>query len=246
MPLPDGSMSWWMPLLAVGVFALVAFLVSFVLTDVLRLPRSAYLAALMAVTAALTYGYLAWSGTDAAAFLTRQWAWGLLGALASGGLTVRMVMAGADRRGVPIPAGRRGARLAGSLVWEGLCYGVAEGLLLSALPVLAAWQSFHLLGWTATTAGAVGSGVLAIGASAAVIWIHHLGYREFRHSREILLPIVACGLLSLAYLLTASPIAPAGGHVLLHGGLVMRGVSMPPYSKGLAVPRASTRLRPAA
>jgi hypothetical protein len=36
----------------------------------------------------------------------------------------------------------------------------------------------------------VGSGVLAIRASAAVIWIHHR-YREFRGTREILLPILA-------------------------------------------------------
>jgi hypothetical protein len=131
-------------------------------------------------------------------------------------------------------------------VWEGLLYGAAEGLLLSALPVLVAWQSFHLLGWTKTTAGAVGAGGLAIAASAAVIWIHHLGYREFRSNRAILLPVLACGLLSLAYLLTRSPIAPAGGHVLLHVGMELRGVAMPPYSQGLAAPGPKPRLRAAA
>jgi len=52
-------MSWWMPALAVGVLAAVAFLVAFVLTDALRLPRPAYLSALMVVAGALTYGYLA-------------------------------------------------------------------------------------------------------------------------------------------------------------------------------------------
>ena len=56
MPLPDASMSWWMPLLATGVIALVAFLVAFMLTDVLRLPRPAYLASLMVVTGALVSG----------------------------------------------------------------------------------------------------------------------------------------------------------------------------------------------
>ena len=64
-----------------------------------------------------------------------------------------------------------------------------------------------------------------MGASAAVIWVHHLGYREFRGNRGIVLPIVACGLLSLAYLLTRSPIAPAGGHFLLHAGMQVRGVA---------------------
>jgi hypothetical protein len=246
MPLPDASMSWWMTMSAVGVVALVAFLVSWLLTDLLHSPRAVYLAAMMVVSGTLTYGYLAWSGTDAAAFITNNWGWGLVGALVSGGLTARAIKAGANRRGLGVPAGRRGARLAGALVWEGLLYGAAEGLLLSALPVLAAWQSFHLLGWTATTAGAAGSGALAIGASAAVIWIHHLGYREFRSSREILLPIVACGLLSLAYLLTGSPIAPTGGHVLLHAGAQLRGVPLPPYSKGLAARSPEPRLGAAA
>ena len=123
--------------------------------------------------------------------------------------------------------------MSGLLVWEGLFYGAAEGLLLSALPVLVAWQTFHLLGWTDTTAGSIGSGVLAIGASVVVIWVHHLGYREFRGNPQIVLPILVCGVLSIAYLLTASPIAPVGGHFLLHAGLEVRGVAMPPYSKPL-------------
>jgi hypothetical protein len=50
MPLPDASMSWWMTMSAVGVVALVAFLVSWLLTDLLHSPRAVYLAALMVVT----------------------------------------------------------------------------------------------------------------------------------------------------------------------------------------------------
>lgn len=247
MPVPSSSMTWWMTLSAVGVFALVGFLISWTLTDVFHVPRAVYLAALMIVTAALTYGYLAWSGTDAWAFLTTNWAWGLLGAIVSGGFALVAITAAVKRRGIPRPADRDMVRLSGMLVWEGLLYGAAEGVLLSVLPVLAAWQSFDLLGWTETTAGAVGSGVLAIAASALVIWIHHLGYREYRGTREILLPIVGCGVLSLAYLLTCSPIAPVGGHFLLHAGALVRGVAMPPYSKGLGtVAEEQPKLRVAA
>lgn len=242
MPAPDVSLSWGMPLSA--VLAVVAFLVSWVYTDALHLPRVLYVGALLVVTGALTYGYIAWSGTDAAAFATRAWGWGLLGALVSGGLTARAIIAGANRRRLPAPSGRRGAHLAVALVWEGLLYGTAEGLLLSALPVLAAWQSFHLLGWTMTTAGGVGSGVLAVGASAVVILVHHLGYREFRRRREIVLPMAACGLLSLAYLLTGSPIAPTGGHVLLHAGATVRGVPLPPYAKRLLPAGPRPRVHP--
>jgi hypothetical protein len=48
-----------------------------------------------------------------------------------------------------------------------------------------------------------------------------------------MLPILACGMLSLAYLLTQSPIAPVGGHFILHTGALVRGLRMPPYSKRL-------------
>ena len=231
MPDPDSSMAWWMTVAAIGVIATVAFLVPWTLTDVLKVPRAVYLGALMIVTAALTYGYLAWSGTDAWGFLTGHWAWGLLGAVVSGAVAAGGIVVVANRRGLPRPSERSMAGIAGALVWEGLLYGAAEGVLLSVLPVLAAWQSFDLLGWTGSTAGAVGSGALAIVASVLVIWVHHLGYREFRGTREILMPILGCGLLSLAYLLTGSPIAPVGGHFLLHTGLEVRGVPMPPYSK---------------
>ena len=231
MPLPDPSISWWMTLCALGTIAITAFLVSWLCTDVLHLRRAAYLAVLMAVTGALTYGYLAWSGTDALAFISTHWGWGVLGAVLSGALAVRAILAGASRRGIPRPVRRSPWKMTGGLLWEGLLYGAAEGMLLSALPVLAAWQTFHSAGWTNSTLGAVGSGVLAIGASAVVIWVHHLGYREFRGTGEIALPILGCGVLSIAYLLTRSPIAPMGGHVLMHAGMEIRGVPMPPYSR---------------
>jgi hypothetical protein len=235
MPVPSSSsITWWMTLAAVGGIGLIAFLVSWVLTDVLHLPRAAYLAALMAVTAAVTYAYLAWTGTDAWTFISHNWAWGVVGALVSGGIGAGAIMVGAGRRGLPRPGHRSALFLTETLVWEDFLYGAAEGMLLSVLPVLAAWQSFQQLGWTDSAAGAVGSGVLALGASVLVIWVHHLGYREFRGNPDIIMPILACGVLSVAYLLTQSVIAPVGGHFLLHTGISARGLSMPPYSKTLA------------
>ena len=161
MPVPDSSISWWMTLSALGVIALVSFLVTWGLTDLVRLPRAAYLAALMIVTGALTWGYLVWSGTDAWAFISHNWAWGLLGAVLSGGIGAAAITRAANRGGLPKPAGRSMMRMSGAILWEGLLYGAAEGLLLSVLPVLAAWQTFQLLGWTGTIPGAIGSGMLA-------------------------------------------------------------------------------------
>jgi hypothetical protein len=44
--------------------------------------------------------------------------------------------------------------------------------------------------------------------------------------------MVGCGLLSLAYLLTASPLAAVGGHIVLHTALNLRGTELPPYATG--------------
>ena len=132
------------------------------------------------------------------------------------------------------PSGPRpqGWRLAATLAWEGVVYGSTEGLLLSVLPVLVTWQAFAAHGWTSGIGRSLVAGTAAMGASLAVIVVHHLGYRGF-HSRAALAPVmVGCGLLSLAYLLTASPLAAVGGHILLHTALNLRGTEMPPYATG--------------
>jgi hypothetical protein len=46
--------------------------------------------------------------------------------------------------------------------------------------------------------------------------------------------MVGCGLLSLAFLLTASPLAAVGGHIILHTAANLRGTELPPYATGVA------------
>jgi hypothetical protein len=126
----------------------------------------------------------------------------------------------------------QGWRLTATLAWEGVVYGITEGLLLSVLPVLVTCQAFAAHGWTSGIGRPLVAGTAAMGASLAVIVVHHLGYRGF-HTRAALVPVmVGCGLLSLAYLLTASPLAAVGGHVVLHTALTLRGTEMPPYATG--------------
>jgi len=118
------------------------------------------------------------------------------------------------------PSGPRphGWRLAGTLAWEGVVYGTTEGLLLSVLPVLVVWQAFAAHGWSSGTGKPLVAGTAAILASLAMIVIHHLGYRGFRDPAILGTVMGGCGLLSLAYLLTASPLAAVGGHIVLHRG----------------------------
>jgi hypothetical protein len=187
---------------------------------------------LAVVTGALLSGYLSWSNADWGTFLSYQWLWGLVGAIIAGSLI--LVMLTRSRRSQAqtfTPAPRpEGVRLMGALLWEGLVYGMAEGLLLSVLPVLITWQALSSLHWTQSWYGIILSGIIALGASVVVIVVHHLGYREFR-GRKLVFAVAGCAPLSLAYLLTMNPLAAGVGHSILHMGAVLRDVELPPHQE---------------
>jgi hypothetical protein len=226
MPTAATSISWLGALGWLAAIAAASFLVAWVLTSRLGVRRTPYILVLALLTGGLTVGYLAWSDTSLTSFATTRWGWGLAGAAVAGALLARL------SRHQPSGPRPQGWRLAATLAWEGVVYGSTEGLLLSVLPVLVTWQGFAAHGWTSGIGKPLVAGTAAMGASLAVIVIHHLGYRGF-HDRAALAPVmVGCGLLSLAYLLTASPLAAVGGHILLHTALNLRGTEMPPYATG--------------
>jgi hypothetical protein len=222
MPTAATSISWFGSLGWLAAIAAASFLVAWVLTSRLGVRRTPYIAALALATGALTWGYLTWSDTTLASFATTHWGWGLVGAAVTGAILARL------SRHQPSGPRPRGRRLTATLAWEGVVYGITEGLLLSVLPVLVTWQAFAAHGWTSGIGWSLVAGIVAMVASLAVIVIHHLGYRGF-HSRAALVPVmVGCGLLSL----TASPLAAVGGHILLHTALNLRGTELPPYATG--------------
>jgi hypothetical protein len=224
MPTATTAISWLGALGWLSAIAAASFLVAWVLTSRLGVRRTPYILALALVTGGLTWGYLTWSDTSLGSFATNRWGWGLVGAAVAGALLVRL------SRHQPRGPRPRGWRLAATLAWEGVVYGSTEGLLLSVLPALVTWQAIAAHGWTSGIGRSLAAGTAAMGASLTVIVIHHLGYRGF-HNRVALGPVmVGCGLLSLAYLLTASPLAAVGGHILLHTALNLRGTEMPPYA----------------
>ena len=226
MPTAATSISWLGALGWLTAIAAASFLAAWILTSLLGVRRTPYILALALLTGGLTWGYLAWSDTSLASFATTRWGWGLVGAALAGAILARL-----SRHQPRGPRPQRW-RLAATLAWEGVVYGSTEGLLLSVLPVLVTWQAFAAHGWTGGTGKSLVAGTAAMAASLAVIVVHHLGYRGF-NSRAALAPVmVGCGLLSLAYLLTASPLAAVGGHILLHTALSRRGTELPPYATG--------------
>jgi hypothetical protein len=207
--------SWLVGLLGVG------FLVSWLATDVGHTPRRRYILVLAMVTVALTGGYLAWAGIGIGEWVTYNAGWGLLG-----GAIVAVPVA----RGITRLPATRPARQASpaTLAWEGLVYGIAEGVLLSALPTAVSWHAADAAGWTATGPGVVATWIVALLASVAMIVVHHLGYRDFRN-RRMLPAIGGCGLLTVSFLATGSVLAPVIGHVAMHIAGIEHGVELPPH-----------------
>ena len=233
MPGADPGLTWQEGLAAFGVIAVVAFLVTWVLTDLLKIPRTPYVALLFVVAVGLGAGYCAWSGTTASELFTSGVGWALLAGLIAGAVAIPLV------RRLPAHRHATGGGLVGLMLWEGIVYGIAEAVLLATLPVLALWQTCDALGWTNGGWARIGSGALAIAGSLFVVLVHHLGYRQFRarEGRQALFGAMAvCGVQAVAFLATGNVLAPIVAHVALHGELLIRGAELPP-----AVRRAPPR-----
>ncbi|HEX6206995.1 MAG TPA: hypothetical protein VF058_01420 [Actinomycetota bacterium] len=211
--------AWGEGLVWLGGVIAAGFLISWALTDLLRMHRALYVGLLTLLAWGLTIGYVLRTGSGVT-FWVERWPWGLLGALVAGAFLAMMV----SRR----PAEREADRMGpGDALWEGVVYGSAEGLLLSVLPVLITWQLLGALGW-----GDAWRGLAALAASVVVIVAHHLGYPEYR-GRTIVSPVIGCAVLSIAYLATGSPIAAIGGHIVLHLAMRLRGMELPPHTESV-------------
>jgi hypothetical protein len=221
MPIPVSPVPWEGSLIWLAALATMSFLVTWVPADKLRMRRTPYIAVLTAVTAAMTAGYIAWVGVSVTGLLTSHWAWGLIAAP----LCAAFLIAGMTK--LPVTQRLTGRRLGLALLWEAVVYGTTEGVLLSALPVFMTWQMIHSLGWQGT-GGTIARWTLPIAASIVIVIVHHLGYWEYRN--RLLVPIsVGCGLMSVGYLVTASPIAPTLAHVLSHATSLIHGAELPPH-----------------
>jgi hypothetical protein len=225
MPMPaarfDAAAAWG----AYAVILVVAFLVTWIVTDRMHVRRTPYIAVLSAVVLALGAGYVAWSGTSVRELVAGDWGWALLAGAIAGAIPAPLLgrMRGSG------PAGRRPSVL--GFAYEGVLYGAAEGVLLAALPGIAVWQAMADVGWTEGTGRRVATGALAVLGSLVVVLIHHLGYAEFRRPesrRKLAGALVVCGLQAVAFVLTGNVLAPIVAHVVLHAELLVTRVEMPP------------------
>jgi hypothetical protein len=80
----------------------------------------------------------------------------------------------------------------------------------------------------------VGVGILALLASLLVALAYHLGYCEYRN-RSVGLVLAGNAVITLAYLLSASPLGALISHTLMHIAATLQGpettLQLPPHTK---------------
>ena len=197
-----------------GAFAL-AFSVPFVLADVLEMNRDVYYGLYAGAVAGLFALWSRATGYDLVAALRRRWALAAVLGLAAAAVMVVTVLRTEDAT-----ARAEGAELVGALLWRGIVYGIADGLLLSVFPILAVFAAFAGGRLNDRRTGKLAIGFVALLASLAMTAVYHAGYSDFR-SEKVTKPLTGDVIWSAPTLLTLNPIGAPIAHVGLHTAAVV-------------------------
>ena len=204
LPAPARHVAWLAGGLAVG------FLVSFVFADTLGLPRDLYYGIYAVTVAALFTAWARATGQRLGEMLRRRWrlalVLGVAGAVAMAFIALRAEEASARPGGL---------ELAGAVLWRGVVYGLADGLLLSAFPILVVFAAFAGTRLRERWAGKVAIGLAALVASLAMTAAYHVGYSDFR-SEKVGRALSGDIVWSAPTLLTLNPVGAPIAHAGLH------------------------------
>lgn len=207
---------------------LLAFALPYVLTDLLTINRDLY----YGVYALLVFRFFAlWlhrTVDEPRALLTRNWRWGALLGVLVAGATAAIPF---TEKATPHP---HGLRFAAAIVWRGVLYGAADGILLSVFPILAVVAAFSARPLRERSKRAVvGIGALALVVSLLFTAVYHLGYPDFR-GEKVRKPLIGDVVWSAPTLATFSPIGAPLAHISLHVSAVVHAYNtdtfLPPHT----------------
>jgi len=193
----------------------VAFLVPFVFADVLEINRDLYYGVYALAVVALIAAWSRVTGYDLRLAVERRWPWALGLGLAVGGLLAVMVLRTEDATARP-----DGLELVGAVAWRGIVYGLADGLLLSAFPILVVFAAMAGTRLTRRFRGRVVIGIVAMVASLAMTAVYHAGYSDFR-GEKIQKPLTGDVVWSIPTLVTLNPIGAPIAHASMHTSAVL-------------------------
>jgi hypothetical protein len=194
----------------------MSFLVPFVLADQVGLQRDLYYGIYCAAVVAL---FLTWSRDTEQSLRemsARHWRWAAALGVIFAGLSALIVLGTEDGTSNP-----GGVEFVAAICWRGLMYGAADGLLLSAFPILAVFAAFKDSSLRRRRGGLVAVGGVAMAASLAITATYHLGYSDFRSSK-LRKPVTGDLVWSVPTLATLNPIGAPIAHAGLHVAAVTR------------------------
>jgi hypothetical protein len=210
-----------------GAGLVVGFIVPFLFTDVLQLPRDLYYGIYIASVLALFVLWARTTGQRLDVMLRRRWRLAVVL-----GVVFAVVLASAVVLSEPAGPRPEGLALVWAVLWRGAAYGAADGLLLSAFPILTVFAAAEGSNGRRRRSGTVVAGAAALLASLVMTTVYHLGYRDFR-SPLLVRPVAADVLWSVPTLVTLNPIGAPIAHAGMHVTAVLHSsdtqVFLPPH-----------------
>jgi hypothetical protein len=208
-----------------GAGMAAAFLVPYLLADRFGLQRDVYYGVYAASVAGLFIGWSRDTGQSLRDVCTRRWKLAVvLGLIAAGAMALiatRQDVSGSHPGGVT---------LIGSVAWRGVVYGAADGLLLSAFPILVVFAALKNTKLRKRAGGVIAVGAVAMIASIAMTAVYHAGYSDFRSSK-LSKPVTGDLVWSIPTLATLNPVGAPIAHVGLHVSAVFHN-----YNSNLFLP----------
>lgn len=193
----------------------VAFLVPFVIADQFGLQRDIYLVVYVAAVIGLFVGWAFDTGQSLRAMFTRRWRLAVGLGVVFAGIGAVIAIGAEDGSGHP-----GGIEFIGALLWRGIVYGAADGLLLSAFPILLVFAAFERSRLRRRVGGLIAVGAVAMVASLAMTAVYHAGYSDFRGSK-LRKPVTGDLVWSVPTLATLNPVGAPIAHVGVHIGAVV-------------------------
>lgn len=212
----------------------LAFALPYLLTDLTTIDRDVY----YGIYAFSVFGFftlwLRGAVETPRALLTRNWRWGTLLGLLFACVTAAVAF---TEKATVHP---HGWRFAGAIVWRGVVYGAADGVLLSVFPILAVFTAFSARPLRDRSKPVlVGIGALALTVSLLFTAVYHLGYPDFQ-GEKVRKPLIGDVIWSAPTLATLSPVGAPIAHIGLHVGAVVHAYNtdtfLPPHDTAGAVP----------
>jgi hypothetical protein len=191
-----------------------SFLVPFVLADQLGLQRDVYYAVYVTAVVALFVAWARDTGQPLREMVARRWRLAVGLGLVFAVISVFIAIGAEDGAAHP-----GGLEFAAAIAWRGVVYGAADGLLLSAFPILLVFAALGDSRLRRRAGGVVAVGVLAMAASLAMTAVYHAGYSDFR-SDKLRKPVTGDLVWSVPTLATLNPVGSPIAHIGLHVGAV--------------------------